>query len=185
MILLPPPPMKRGYPKEECLKISTEAIKQLREQSGAGVMECRNALVDAEGHLEKALDILKKQSLVKVEKKKDRAAAQGIIESYVHAGGRIAAMVELNSETDFVARTSEFKQLAHDIAMQVAAMEPQYVTDEEVPEGSDLDPASVVLLSQAFIKDPSVTIRDLVNQLIAKTGENIKVSRFARFEVGG
>ena len=167
------------------MKISTEAIKELREQSGAGIMECRNALVDAEGQLERALDILKKQSLVKVEKKKSRSAMQGIIESYVHAGGRIAAMVELNSETDFVARTPEFKQLAHDIAMQVAAMDPQYVASEDVPEGSDLDPASASLLAQAFIKDPAVTIRDLVNQLIAKTGENIKVSRFARFEVGG
>ncbi len=166
------------------MKISTEAIKDLREKSGAGVMECRNALMQAEGQLEKALEILKQQSLVKVEKKKSRTAAQGLIEAYVHAGGRVAALVEVNCETDFVARTAEFKQLAHDIAMQVAAMEPQYVNAEDVPAGSDVDPASAVLMKQAFIKDPSITIGDLVNQTIARTGENIKVSRFVRFEVG-
>jgi elongation factor Ts len=166
------------------LKISTEAIKELREKSGAGVMECRNALVDAEGHLEKALDILKQQSLVKVEKKKSRTAAQGIIEAYVHAGGRIASMVELNCETDFVARTAEFKQLAHDIAMQVAAMCPQYVNADEIPAESGLDAASAALLNQPFIRDQAMTIKDLINQVIAKTGENIKISRFSRFEVG-
>jgi elongation factor Ts len=166
------------------LNISTEAIKELRSQSGAGVMDCRNALVKAEGEITKALEILKAQSLVKVEKKKDRVAAQGLIEAYVHTGGRVSALVELNCETDFVARTPEFKQLAHDIAMQVAAMEPQFVTPEEIPAGSGLEPASASLLCQPFIKDPSVTIKDLINQSISKTGENIKVSRFVRFEVG-
>ena len=166
------------------MNIPTESIKELRSKSGAGVMECRNALVQAEGQLEKALDILKQQSLVKVEKKKSRTAAQGLIESYVHAGGRIAAMVEVNCETDFVARTAEFKQLAHDIAMQIAAMSPQYVTVEEIPADSGLEPVSAALLAQPFIKDQAVMIKDLINQTIAKTGENIKVSRFARFEVG-
>jgi elongation factor Ts len=166
------------------LKIPTETIKELREQSGAGVMECRNALVEAEGHIEKALDILKQQSLVKVEKKKNRAATQGLIDAYVHAGGRIAAMVELNCETDFVARTSEFKELAHNLAMQVAAMSPQYVSAEEIPADSDTDPNAAALLLQPFIKDQTLTIRDVINQAIAKTGENIKVSRFARFVVG-
>ncbi len=147
-------------------------------------MDCRNALVKAEGEIAKALEILKAQSLVKIEKKKDRVAAQGLIEAYVHTGGRIAALVELNCETDFVARTPEFKQLAHDIAMQVAAMGPQFVTPEEIPVGSGLEPASASLLAQPFIKDPSLTIKDLVNQSISKTGENIKVSRFIRYEVG-
>jgi elongation factor Ts len=147
-------------------------------------MECRNALVEAEGHLEKALQILRQQSLVKVEKKKSRTAAQGLIEAYVHAGGRIAAMVEVNCETDFVARTPEFKELAHNLAMQVAAMSPQFVTQEEVPAGSDAEPKTAALLLQPFIKDQTVTIQDVINQTIAKTGENIKVSRFARFEVG-
>jgi elongation factor Ts len=166
------------------LNISTEAIKELRSQSGAGVMDCRNALVKAEGEITKALEILKAQSLVKIEKKKDRVAAQGLIEAYVHTGGRISALVELNCETDFVARTPEFKQLAHDIAMQVAAMGPQFVTPEEIPADSGMEPASASLLAQPFIKDPSVTIKDLINQSISKTGENIKVSRFVRYEVG-
>ncbi len=166
------------------MNIPTESIKELRSKSGAGVMECRNALLQAEGQIEKALDILKQQSLVKVEKKKSRTAAQGLIESYVHVGGRIAAMVEVNCETDFVARTSEFKQLAHDIAMQIAAMSPQYVSPEDVPADSGLEPASAALLAQPFIRDQAVTIKDLINQTIAKTGENIKVSRFVRYEVG-
>jgi elongation factor Ts len=166
------------------LNISTEQIKELRTQSGAGVMDCRNALLKAEGQIAKALEILREQSLVKVEKKKARATAQGLIECYVHMGGRIAAIVEVNCETDFVARTNEFKQLSHDIAMQVAAMSPVYVNVEDLPQGSDLDPASAVLLQQAFIKDPTVTIKDLVNQTISKTGENIKISRFVRYEVG-
>jgi elongation factor Ts len=166
------------------LNISAESIKELRAQSGAGVMDCRNALVKTEGDITKALDILKQQSLIKVEKKKNRVAAQGIIESYVHAGGRIAALVELNCETDFVARTPEFKQLAHDIVMQIAAMDPQYITPEEVPADCALQPAAAALLAQPFIKDPSVTIRDLINQAIGKIGENIKISRFVRYEIG-
>lgn len=166
------------------MNIPTESIKELRTKSGAGVMECRNALLQAEGQIEKALDILKQQSLVKVEKKKSRTAAQGLIESYVHTGGRIAAMVEVNCETDFVARTSEFKQLAHDIAMQIAAMCPQYVSAEDIPAGSELEAVTAALLSQPFIRDQAVTIKDLINQTIAKTGENIKVSRFVRYEVG-
>jgi elongation factor Ts len=170
--------------KEECLKVSTESIKELREKSGAGVMECRNALAQAEGHLEKALELLKQQSLVKVEKKKTRTAAQGLIDSYVHAGGRIAAMVELNCETDFVARTAEFKTLAHDIAMQVAAMSPVCVSAEDVPADCNLPATSAALLLQPFIRDQAITIMDLINQTIAKTGENIKISRFARYEVG-
>ena len=147
-------------------------------------MDCRNALVEAEGHLEKALQILKGQSLVKVEKKKNRMAAQGLIESYVHAGGRIGAMVELNCETDFVARTSEFKELAHNLAMQVAAMSPQFVAPEDIPTGSELDPKTACLVLQSYIRDQTATIQDIINQTIAKTGENVRVSRFARFEVG-
>ncbi len=166
------------------MKIQTETIKELREQSGAGIMECRNALVTAEGSIERALEILKEQSLVKIEKKKSRIAAQGIIEAYIHTGGKIGAMVEINCETDFVARTQEFKELAHNIAMQVAAMSPQYVAAEDVPEGSDLDPKSAALLLQTYIRDQTLTILDVINQTIARVGENIKVSRFARFEIG-
>jgi len=166
------------------LKIPTEMIKDLRGQSGAGVMECRNALVAAEGQIEKALEILKQQSLVKVEKKKNRTAAQGLVEAYVHTGGRVGAMVELNCETDFVARTAEFKELAHNIAMQVTAMDPEFVSADEIPEGSDLDPKAASLLLQPYIKDQTMTVLDVINQNIARLGENVKVGRFARFEVG-
>jgi len=167
------------------LKVSTDDIRELREKSGAGVMECRNALVAAEGQIEKALEILRAQNLVKVEKKKSRPAAQGLVECYVHAGGRIGALIEINCETDFVARTDQFKELAHNVAMQVAAMEPECVSQDQLPAGSEADPKVACLMLQPYIRDQAITIQDLVNQAIAKLGENIKISRFARFEVGG
>ncbi len=166
------------------MKIPTERVKELREQSGAGIMECRNALLEADGNMERACQILKQQSLFKAEKKRDRLASQGLIEAYVHGGGRIGAMIELNCESDFVARTNEFKELAHHLAMQVAAMCPQFISEGEAPQGADIDAREACLLLQPDIKDPSVTVQDIINQVIAKTGENIKVSRFARFELG-
>ncbi|MBI4303090.1 MAG: elongation factor Ts [Chloroflexi bacterium] len=147
-------------------------------------MECRNALVEAGGDVEKALEILTQKSLVKVEKKKTRTATQGLVEAYIHVGGRIGAIVELNCETDFVARTNEFKELAHNLAMQIAAMSPRFVSKEEVQAGTEFEPEKDCLLLQCYIRDPGLTIQDLINQTIAKLGENIKVSRFARFEVG-
>lgn len=167
------------------MKITTERVKELRDQSGAGIMECRNALVEANDDMDKAVALLKERCLVKAEKKKGRAASQGLIEVYIHTGGRIAAMVELNCESDFVARTDEFKALAHSLAMQVAAMAPHYTSKEEVTEGATgVEPERDCLLLQPFIKDPTVTIQDVINQTIGKLGENIKVSRFTRFEVG-
>jgi len=166
------------------LKIPTDRVKELREQSGAGIMECRNALLEAEGDSEKALEILKQRSLLKVEKKRERSASQGIIEAYLHTGGRIGAMVEVNCETDFVTRTDEFKELAHHLAMQVAAMSPQFISQEEVPEGADIEAEAACLLLQPYIKNPDMTVQDIIDETIAKIGENIKVSRFARFEVG-
>jgi elongation factor Ts len=148
-------------------------------------MECRNALLQAEGDIDKALEILKQQSLAKVEKKKQRTAAQGLVEAYIHTGGRIGAIVELNCETDFVARTDEFKKLAHELAMQVAACEPQCISPEEIPKEADAEAQSACLLLQPYIRDPNKTIQDLINDTIAKLGENIKIARFARFEVGG
>jgi len=159
-------------------------IKELREQCGAGVMECRTALMESEGDLEKALQLLKEKGFQKAEKKAERVTLQGLVEAYIHAGGRIGAMVEVNCETDFVARTDEFKMLAHNIAMQVAAMSPVCVTEEEMPEGDDLEPETACLLRQPYIKDPSLTIKDLIVETVAKTGENIRVRRFARFELG-
>ncbi len=165
------------------MKIKTDRVKELREQSGAGIMECRNALLEVEGDIEKAIQLLKQRSLFMAEKRKERSVSQGLVEAYVHAGGRIGAMVEVNCETDFVARTSEFKELAHNLAMQVAAMEPRFISKEEVPEG-DMELQTICLLAQPYIKDTTMTVQDVINETIAKVGENIKVSRFARFEVG-
>jgi elongation factor Ts len=159
-------------------------VKELREHSGATVMQCRNALMEAEGDREKALQILKEQSLLQAEKKAARSTGQGLVEAYIHAGGRIGAMVEVKCETDFVARTNEFKELAHNLAMQIAAMQPQFISEEEVPQGSEGEPQTHCLLLQSYIKDPERTVREIIAETIAKTGENIKVSRFARFELG-
>jgi len=166
------------------LNISTDKLKELRELSGAGIMACRNALVEAESDMEKALQILKEQSVFIVEKKKDRVVSQGLIEAYIHAGGRIGVLVEVNCESDFVARTDEFKELAHNLAMQVAAIPPMFVSQESVPEGSDINVQEACLLLQPYIKDLNITVQDLVNETISKVGENIKVNRFARFELG-
>ncbi|MFC1991818.1 elongation factor Ts [Chloroflexota bacterium] len=166
------------------MKIPTDKLKELREQSGAGIMACRNALLEAEADIEKALQILKEQSLFVIEKKKERVASQGLAEAYIHTGGRIGALVEVNCETDFVARTDEFKELAHNLAMQVAAMPPQFISPETVPEGSDINLQENCLLLQPYIKDLNLTVQDIINEAIAKLGENIKVSRFARFELG-
>jgi len=166
------------------LDISAEAVKKLRDKTGAGVMECKRALVEAHGDFDKAVEILKRSGLAKVEKKAERVARQGLIEAYIHAGGRVGAMIELNCETDFVARNEEFKTLAHDIAMQVAAMSPVYVSPDDVPPEQAQGVAELALLSQPFIKNPSQTIQDIVNERIAKFGENIMVRRFVRYELG-
>jgi len=147
-------------------------------------MECRNALIEAKGDIAAALQILKQQSLILAAKKAERPAVQGLIEAYVHAGGRIGAMVEVNCETDFVARTDEFKELAHHLAMQVAAMTPRFISREEVAEGSDIEPQTACLLLQPYIKNPAKSVQEIIAETIAKVGENIKVSRFARFELG-
>lgn len=166
------------------MKIPTEQVKQLRDQSGAGIMECRNALLEAGGDIDKAVEILKRQSLVKVEKKKARTASQGLVEAYIHAGGRIGAMVEVNCESDFVARTDEFKKLCHNLAMQVTACPPQCISPEDMPQGSDIEAQSACLLLQPYIRDTNKAIQDIVNETIARVGENIKIRRFARFELG-
>ena len=166
------------------MEISIVIVKELRDQSGAGIMECKKALLQTRGDMNKALQILKEEGLLKAKKKAGRATTQGLIEAYVHTGGRIGAMVEVNCETDFVARTDEFKKLAHHLAMQVAAMPPQFVSKEEAPEGVDKEPEAACLLLQPYIKDPNKTIQDIITETIAKVGENIKVKRFARFELG-
>ena len=147
-------------------------------------MECRNALLETKGDEGKALQLLKERGLLKAEKKAERETTQGLIEAYIHAGGRIGAMVEVNCETDFVARTDEFKELAHNIAMQVAAMQPQFISEEEIRGEGDIEPQVTCLLLQPYIKDPTKAVQDLIVETIAKVGENIKVRRFVRFELG-
>jgi elongation factor Ts len=166
------------------LEITTAKIKELREQSGAGIMDCRSALVGCGGDIEKALEVLKEKGLLTAQKKAERTTSQGLVEAYIHTAGRIGAMVEVNCETDFVARTDEFKQLAHCLAMQVAALAPKYIVEEEIKEGEEIDPKEACLLSQPYIKDPTKTVKDIIIEVIAKVGENIRVRRFVRYEMG-
>ena len=166
------------------MEITTEQIKDLRQESGAGIMDCRNALKETNGDKAKALELLMKQGFVKAQKTAGRTAKQGLVASYIHGGGRIGALVEINCETDFVARTNEFQDLARNVAMQVAAMDPQYLSKDSCPTGVEVDFQNVCLLMQPYIKDPTKNVQDLVTELIAKTGENIMISRFSRFELG-
>ncbi|MCA9821436.1 MAG: elongation factor Ts [Dehalococcoidia bacterium] len=167
------------------MAVTTDMIKQLRDDTGAGVMDAKRALDDAAGDMARAREILREKGLAAAAKRSERETNQGVVEAYIHAGGRIGVLVELNCETDFVANTPDFRQLARDVAMQVAAMQPLAVdVESRTPEmeGSDEE---IVLLAQPFIKDGSRTIGDLVTEAIAKTGENIRVARFSRFELGG
>jgi len=189
-------------------------IKELREKTGAGIVDCKKALQEAGGDVEKAVEILRKKGAAKAAKKAERATAEGAVFSYIHAGGKVGALVELNCETDFVARNETFKELGHEIALQVAAMAPEFVSKEDVPAEvvekekeilrqqalAEGKPEHIVekivegrlskfyaekcLLEQPWIKDDSKTIKDLITDYITKLGENIKVKRFARFEVG-
>ena len=164
--------------------ISVEAIKTLREETSAGIMDCKNALAESDGDLKKAAAILRAKGLLTASKKSSRDTSEGIFDCYIHTGGRVAAVVELNCETDFVARTTEFKDLAHSLAMQVAAMAPTYLDSESVPESENINPEESCLMEQSFIRDPSTTIRDLVNETVGRVGENIRVRRFQRFSLG-
>jgi len=166
------------------LQVTTIAVKDLREKTGAGVMDCKKALIEAEGDFDKAIAVLNQHGFDLARKKNDRVANQGIVDVYVHAGDQIGAMVEVNCETDFVAHTDEFKELAHNIALQIAAMSPQFIAPDEMPPEADVEPQEVCLLLQPFIKDSNKTIQDIITETIAKVGENIKVRRFTRFELG-
>jgi len=166
------------------LDISANTVKELRQKTGAGVMDCKKALTEAGGNFDKACAIITERGLAIAQKKSERSAEQGVIECYVHTGNHLGVMVELNCETDFVARTPEFKELAHNIALQVSAMAPQYISKDDLPAGIEEDPATICLLLQPFIKDPAKAIQDIITETVAKTGENIKVRRFVRFELG-
>ena len=175
--------------------ITTELIRTLREATGAGIMDSKRALEQSEGDVKKATEILRQQGLARAGKKSDRAANEGLIDYYIHGQGRIGSLIEINCETDFVARTADFQALAHDVAMQVAALAPRYVSVDQIPEADyaqlesdfgDRDAAikAVVLLEQTFIKDAKKTIGELIKESIGKLGENIVVRRFSRFELG-
>ena len=166
------------------MAISPKTVKELRELTGAGILDCKKALDEAAGDIPKAAEILKQKGFAMAAKKAERATAQGLVQSYIHHDGRLGALVELNCESDFVARTADFRQLAQQIALQVAGANPRYVSPEELPDGSEGDPKELCLLLQPFIRDESLTIQDLITDTIRKTGENIRVRRFARFELG-
>ena len=167
------------------MEISAAAVKELRERTGVGVMDCRRALEAAGGDLDKATEMLRQRGLAIAEKKANRVASQGVVDAYIHAGGRIGVLVELNCETDFVARNEEFRALAHDIAMQVAATNPRYLSPDEVPADDKDKTEELALLAQPFIKNPGVTIQNLLTDTVAKFGENIRIRRFTRYAVGG
>ena len=166
------------------MEVTVELVRTLRERTGAGVMECKNALVANQGDIEKAAETLRLEGFAQVAKRSDRVTNQGLVEAYVHTGGRVGAMVELGCETDFVARTAEFKELAHDIAMQVAAMGPVYVDESDIEDGDDRPAAQVSLLRQPFIKDNSSSVGEVIQEIAAKLGENVRVLRFARLALG-
>ena len=165
------------------MEIRLDQIKDLRERSGAGVMDCKRALEATNGDVEKAIAYLAEKGIASAEKKADRVTAQGLVDCYIHAG-RIGAIVEVNCETDFVARTPEFQSLVHEIAMQVVASNPLVIATSDLPEDAEGDPEQIVLLEQPYIRDPSKDVRQLINETIGKTGENIQVKRFSRFELG-
>ncbi|HZJ85312.1 MAG TPA: translation elongation factor Ts [Syntrophomonadaceae bacterium] len=194
--------------------VTAAMVKELRERTGAGMMDCKKALVETNGDIEKAIDELRTKGLAKAAKKASRVASEGTVISYIHGGGRIGVLVEVNCETDFVAKTDEFKQLAYDIAMQVAASNPEYLDREQVPEDviarekevlraqalEEGKPEKIIdkmiegriekffkekcLLEQEFIKDTDKTVQELVHENVAKIGENITIRRFSRYEVG-
>ena len=166
-------------------RVSVEAIKALREKTSASLNDVRQALESAGGDEGKALELLRQRGAAIAEKRQGRATGQGRIEAYVHHDGRLAALVEVNCETDFVARTPEFVQFCRDVAMQVAAMAPHYLKPADAPAGTRPEDAKVgSLLEQPFVKDQGTTVHELLKALIAKTGENIVIKRFTKFGVG-
>lgn len=195
-------------------EITVDLIRTLRERTGAGMMDCKRALEEAGGDLERAQEVLRERGLAAAQKKAGRQTAEGLVHAYIHHGGRVGVLIEVNCETDFVARTEDFQAFVHDLALQVAATSPRYVRRDEVPAGivdkerqiyrqqalSEGKPEQVVdrivegrldkffaevcLEEQPFVKDGDRTIRDLVQELIARLGENIRIRRFVRFELG-
>lgn len=166
------------------MQISLDKIKKVREQVGAGVMDAKKALEESGGDIEKALDLLRHKGMAAAVKKGGRKTEEGLIETYVHGGGRVGVMLEVNCETDFVARTEDFKELCHNLAMQIAAMSPIYVNADEIPDDEKRSPEEIALTSQSYIKDPGISVSDLILEVAGKLGENVKIKRFVRFALG-
>lgn len=196
------------------MAVSASSVKELREKTGAGMLDCKKALEEANGDITKATELLREKGLAAAANKAGRAATEGVVEAYIHAGGRIGVLVEINCETDFVGKTDQFKEFARDIAMHIAASSPRYVSREEVPQAevekekeilkaqalNEGKPEKIVekmvegrigkyyeefcLLEQSFIKDPDKTISQLLNEKISTIGENISIRRFVRYELG-
>ncbi|MDX1775319.1 MAG: translation elongation factor Ts [Desulfobulbales bacterium] len=196
------------------MKITSQMVKELRDKTNAGMMDCKKALAETEGDMEKAVDLLRQKGLAVAQKRAGRSTSEGVVQTYIHAGGKLGVMVEVNCETDFVAKTDDFQNFARDVAMHIAAMNPIAVKREEISEDlvnreaaiykeqaidagkpeeiaekmvtGKLDKffSEVSLLEQKFVKNPDLSIQDLLNDLIAKMGENITVRKFARFQVG-
>ena len=169
------------------MEVTVDMIRDLRQKTGAGVMDCKRALEEAGADSERAEELLRAKGSADAAKRVGRETREGLVEAYIHMGGRLGALVEVNCETDFVARTAELKELAHNLAMQVAAMPSTlYIDDSDVDEGEgESRPIEEIsLLDQSYIKDPSRTIRDVVQETMAKVGENVRVTRFARFALG-
>jgi elongation factor Ts len=164
--------------------VTVDDVRRLREETGAGVMDAKRALDESGGDFDKARTLLRERGIASAAKRAERETNQGVVEAYIHGQGRIGALVELNCETDFVARTDAFRTLARDIAMQVAAMNPQGLRPEDVPADAIGGQEANALLAQSFIKDSGRTIEQLIQDVIAQTGENVRVARFARFELG-
>ena len=164
--------------------VTTALIRTLRDQTGAGIMDCKQALEGTNGDLDKAAEALRAKGLAGAAKRLGRETNEGVVEAYVHTGGRVGSIVELGCESDFVARTDEFRQMAHDLAMQVAAMAPVYLSQEDIEEGEERPAAQVALLAQPFIKNGSSSVGEMVQELAAKMGENVRVVRFQRLAVG-
>jgi elongation factor Ts len=166
--------------------VTVKTVKALRDMTGAGVMDCKNALGEAGGDLQRAADLLRTKGAATAERRAGRETNQGLVQSYIHSGNRMGALVEINCETDFVARTDEFRELAHNLAMQVAAMNPQYLDRENIP--ADLEnlanPEELCLLQQPYIRDGNRSVQDMVNEVVARTGEKVQVRRFIRFALG-
>ncbi len=166
------------------MAITAQDVRQLRDETGAGMLDCKKALEKAGGDVVKAKEILNEQGLATAMKRAERATAEGLVQSYIHHNQRVGALVEVNCESDFVARTEDFKNLVTAVALQVAGANPKYLSKEDIPEGSEDDPKEVALLEQPYLKDESMTIGELLTETIRKTGENVRINRFARFELG-